>query len=140
MVPGWLWERDVGVVQGRLTLPRLPGLLLDQTGFILCLFCHRRCVFCVCLPLCHSSRRSVRQGGLFVTPSVAHVVPVADPQQAVADEQSLCQCYPAPAPLEFFPVPTARSKALVLKFEQQNPPEDLLRHILLDALSAALIQ
>lgn len=91
----------------------------------------------MCLPLCHSSGRSVRQGVLFVAPSVAHI-PVADPQQAVADEQSLCQFYPAPALLEFFPVPTARSKAVVLKFEQQNPPEDLLRHILLDALSAAL--
>lgn len=77
---------------------------------------------------------------MFVAPSVAHIVPVADPQQAVADEQSLFQCYPAPALLEFFPVPTARSKAVVLKLEQQNPPEDLLRHILLDVLSAALIQ
>lgn len=48
--------------------------------------------------------------------------------------------HPAHILLEFFPVPTARNKAVVLKFEQQNPPEDLLKRILLDALSAALIQ
>lgn len=47
---------------------------------------------------------------------------------------------PAHTLLEFFPVPTARNKAVVLKFEQRIPLEDLLKHILLDALSAALIQ